>query len=71
MHSGKNNAGMADIVNLRLVRKQKARREKDQLAAENRALHGRTKAERDKQDAEARKRRETLEAHRRETPGDA
>jgi DNA-binding TFAR19-related protein (PDSD5 family) len=36
---------MADIVNLRQVRKQKSRGEKDQKAAENRAKHGRTKAE--------------------------
>lgn len=37
---------MAEIVNLRLARKQKARREKDGVAEANRALHGRTKAER-------------------------
>jgi hypothetical protein len=34
---------MGDIVNLRLARKQKARRDKDQLAQQKRILHGRTK----------------------------
>lgn len=36
---------MADIVNLRQARKAKARVQKDKIAEENRALHGRTKAE--------------------------
>ncbi len=36
---------MAEIVNLRQARKQKARAAKEQAADENRALHGRTKAE--------------------------
>ena len=35
----------ADVVNLRQVRKQKQRADKEQTAAENRALYGRTKAE--------------------------
>lgn len=37
---------MAEIVNLRSVRKQKARAEKERKAEANRALHGRTRAER-------------------------
>ncbi len=69
--SAKNNGGMADIINLRLARKQKARRDKDQQAAENRALHGRSKAEREKSRAEVEQIRTRVEAHRRETPGDA
>jgi len=36
---------MADVVNLRQARKQKARAEKDQKAAENRAQYGRSKHE--------------------------
>lgn len=39
---------MSDIVNLRMARKRKARADKEQLATENRALHGRTKAEKDR-----------------------
>ncbi|TIP55651.1 MAG: DUF4169 family protein, partial [Mesorhizobium sp.] len=37
---------MADIVNLRQARKQKARADKERLAEQNRALHGRSKADR-------------------------
>ena len=37
---------MGDVVNLRQVRKAKARVEKDAQAAENRARHGQTKHER-------------------------
>lgn len=48
------NASMGDIVNLRRVRKQKARDEADRHAAENRARFGRSKAERQ---AEASRRR--------------
>ena len=40
-------AGMGEIVNLRRVRRQRARDAEDKLAAENRVRHGRTKAERD------------------------
>lgn len=36
---------MADVVNLRQARKQKARSEKEQKAAENRAQYGRPKHE--------------------------
>lgn len=36
---------MADVINLRQARKQKARSEKEQQAAENRAQYGRTKHE--------------------------
>jgi hypothetical protein len=43
---------MGDVVNLRQARKAKARRNKETQAAANRALHGRTKAERAADDAE-------------------
>jgi hypothetical protein len=39
---------MGDIVNLRRIRKRREREEASQRAAENRARHGRTKAERDR-----------------------
>ena len=37
---------MGDIVNLRKVRKEAKQREKDERAAANRLVHGRSKAER-------------------------
>lgn len=59
---------MADIVNLRTVRKAKARREGELAAAENRARHGRTKAEK-RRDAQAdRERQAHLDAHRLDEP---
>jgi hypothetical protein len=57
---------MAEIVNLKRVRKAKARAEKDEIASANRIKFGRTKAEREKAEAgralEARK----LDGHKRE-----
>ena len=59
-------ADMADIVNLKQVRKQKARAEKDNLAEANRLKFGRSKSEKEllsaKQDLETRK----LDAHKRD-----
>ena len=63
---------MADIINLRQVRKQKARQDKEATAQANRVRHGRTKAERRvAEDEEARKTRD-LDGKRREktTPPD-
>lgn len=62
---------MADIINLRLARKQKARVEMEQSAAENRALHGRPKAERDLDRARQDKARSHLESHKRDRDEDA
>jgi hypothetical protein len=45
---------MAVVINLRRVRKQKARAEKDKDAAANRTKHGRTKAEKNQSAAESR-----------------
>ena len=60
----------AEIVNLRKARKVKERAEKERLAAENRVVHGRSKADRERDaDAKARVRRE-LDGARRE-PGDS
>jgi hypothetical protein len=61
---------MGDIVNLRLARKQKARRDKDQLAQQKRILHGRTKAERERQDLETVRFHNHVEAHRRSQDSD-
>ena len=44
---------MAEIVNLRQARKHRQRAEKEQQAAANRAKFGRTKAEKQRIDAEA------------------
>lgn len=52
---------MAEIVNLRQRRKQKARATAEQVAAENRARHGRPKAERTREDAEAERARADLD----------
>lgn len=46
---------MAEIVNLRRARKDKARRDAEVAAAANRASHGRTPAERKRDEAEARR----------------
>jgi hypothetical protein len=43
----------ADVVNLRLARKQRARAEAEQQAAENRSRFGRTKADRELEKARA------------------
>lgn len=57
---------MADIINLRTVRKQKARADKAALADQNRALHGRTKAEKLKQAAEKDRAARHVDAHKRD-----
>ncbi len=57
---------MAEIVNLRLARKRKARAIKEQAADENRARHGRARAERDLDQARLAKDTALLDAHRRE-----
>ncbi|RWA99706.1 DUF4169 family protein [Mesorhizobium sp.] len=62
---------MADIVNLRQARKQKARAEQERLAEQNRALHGRSKADRERDRSIAGKAEKFVAGHRRETSGDA
>jgi hypothetical protein len=47
-----------------MARKQKARSEKEQAASENRALHGRTKAEKLRDRTEAEKATSFVEGHR-------
>lgn len=59
---------MAEIVNLRQARKRKTRSEKETMAAQNRTIFGRTKAEREQQQAAQEKAVSFIEAHRREPP---
>ncbi|PZV35368.1 DUF4169 family protein [Mesorhizobium kowhaii] len=61
---------MADIVNLRQARKQKARDEKVRVAEQNRALHGRSKAEKKRDRTIADKSDKFVAGHRREPLGD-
>lgn len=57
---------MGEIVNLRTVRKRKARDEREKVAERNRTIHGRSKAERDISKAEAASAERRLDGHRRE-----
>ena len=59
---------MTSVVNLRQVRKQKARAGKERAADQNRALHGRTKAERTRHEQAAEKSQRFVEGHRRDKP---
>ena len=58
---------MGEIVNLRRARRAATRRRDATQAAENRLAHGRSKAERKLEDAQAEKARRELDAHRVET----
>lgn len=58
-----------EIINLRHMRKQQKRAEAAEVAAQNRARHGRTKAEREKQEKSAEQARRHLDGHKLE--GDA
>lgn len=55
---------MAEIVNLRQFRKQKARAEAEKTAEQNRVSFGRTKAERDLTEAERDKAARHVDGHR-------
>jgi hypothetical protein len=57
---------MAEIVNLRMARKARARSEAGQAAAESRAKHGRTKAEKARDQREAERFARTVDGARRE-----
>ena len=58
---------MAEIVNLRTVKKQAARKAARSDADANAAKHGRTKAERELEKARVEKAARTLDGHKRET----
>jgi hypothetical protein len=57
---------MADIVNLRQFRKQKARAEAGKTADQNRVLFGRSKADKTRDRAEQQAASDLLDGHRRE-----
>lgn len=59
---------MAEIINLRLARKARNRGKAEQNATENRALHGRTGAERQHRQAEAERAARQFDAHQRDKP---
>jgi hypothetical protein len=62
---------MAEIINLRQARKQKARAEKEARAEQNRITFGRTKAEKELTKAERELAQRRLDSHKRdddETP---
>jgi hypothetical protein len=59
---------MTEIINLRLARKARNRSKAAQQATENRALHGRPAAERQRQQAEAERAARQLDAHQRDKP---
>ena len=59
---------MAEIVNLRRVKKQRARDDAAQAAAENRARFGRGKAERAAERLERARAERTLDGNRTDTP---
>lgn len=58
---------MAEVINLRLARKARARTDAAQQAAENRALHGLTKAERQTQARERERLAKVVDGARRES----
>ncbi len=60
---------MAEIVNLRRVKKQRAREEADTLAAENRVRHGRTGAQKRADRLAEERRQALLDGKRREDDG--
>ncbi|MCJ2179260.1 DUF4169 family protein [Novosphingobium sp. 2580] len=61
---------MAEIVNLRMARKARARAADKMQAAENRALHGQTKAERKATEADVTRITRTVEGAKRDRTED-
>lgn len=59
---------MGEVVNLRLIRKRNARAEHDAAAAANRALHGRSKAEKAAQKSDRERDKNLLDGHRLDKP---
>lgn len=59
---------MGDVINLRQARKARDRKAAGQAAAEARALHGRTKAQRKREQAEVERLSRTLDQSRLEPP---
>ena len=59
---------MAEIINLKNVRKQRARADKEVQASQNRVLFGRTKAEKQKQEAEKVLADRRIDGHKKDEP---
>jgi hypothetical protein len=59
---------MAEVINLRMARKAKARADGARQAEANRALHGQTRAERTRLRAEADRAERQLDGARRDPP---
>lgn len=59
---------MGDVVNLRRVRKGRARAEAERRAQENRVAFGRSKSEKQAAAAQAALEAKSLEGHRRDAP---
>jgi len=55
---------LSEVVNLRLARKRKARADKEQAALENRAIHGRTRAQKQRDRLAAEKSEAHIDGHR-------
>jgi hypothetical protein len=60
---------MAEIINLKLVRKVREREAKERAAETNRAKHGRSKVEKLQDALEERRQRDRLDALKRDVPG--
>ena len=60
---------MSQIINLRQVKKRRARAEADKTAATQRASHGQTKAQKQHKEAEAERASKQLDAHKRDDNG--
>ncbi len=58
---------MADIINLRRARKDKARTDREMVAAENRLKFGQSKSERKLKDALQHQADQNLDGHKRDT----
>jgi hypothetical protein len=59
---------MAEIINLKTVRKQRARADKEAQASQNRVLFGRTKAEKLKQASEKALADKHIDGHKKDEP---
>lgn len=59
---------MSNVVNLRTARKQQARQKKEKQATENRAAHGRTKAEKKREALTQARAEQHLDGVKREPP---
>jgi hypothetical protein len=55
---------VSNVVNLRMARKRKARTDSEQAAAENRALHGRSKADKARDRLEAERAAGHIDGHK-------